>query len=74
MIELTSAEKHDLQSVINSEVHHMKLQISELFKVNPEKFISGSTKIRKRIARLHALKHKLGCWEGFSQQPRKNKL
>ena len=74
MIKLTSAEKHDLQSSLNSEIHRMKLKISELFKHHPDKFESGSKKIRERIARLHKLKHTLDCYEGYSQQPKKQKV
>jgi hypothetical protein len=74
---LTDLDKHLLQSAINSQVCALKKRRKGLYqrfmdKDLPEKnYQSGLVALAKHIRQLHDLKKKLGCWEGFSQQPKK---
>jgi hypothetical protein len=62
---LTDADKHRLHSTINSQVHAFKLRRSAC------ESLTGKRALSDVIEHLHELKHKLGCWEGYSQQPKK---
>ena len=76
-MDLTDADKQMIQSMVNGEVHRMKLKIKELFAREkrgelPEKNRkSGVNKLNDRIRSLHQIKNKLDCWEGHSQQRRR---